>query len=152
MAYHGATAVDIGAPGVPKRMVRFVSGITVDPADPTHAWIAYSGYGAYTPGTPQHLLEARYAAVATPPRSTDRSYDIGDEPVTGIALDPATGAIYAATDFGVLRLSAGATAWAQAGTGPPHVAVYGITLAPSAHVLYAATHGRGAYVMSLPTP
>jgi hypothetical protein len=131
---------------------RFVSGIAVDPADPTHAWISYSGYGAYTPGTPQHVLEARYDSRRHTATFTDRSYDIGDQPVTGIALDPATGAIYAATDFGVLRLSAGATAWAQAGTGLPHVAVYGITLAPSAHVLYAATHGRGAYVMSLPTP
>ena len=27
----------------------------------------------------------------------------------------------------------------------PHVAVYGLTVSQSAHVLYAATHGRGAY-------
>jgi hypothetical protein len=29
---------------------RFVSGIVVDPADSNHAWISYSGYGAYAPG------------------------------------------------------------------------------------------------------
>jgi hypothetical protein len=34
----------------------------------------------------------------------------------------------------------------------PSVAVYGLTLSESAHVLYAATHGRGAYALSLPTP
>ena len=39
---------------------RFVSGIAIDPADPNHAWISYSGYGAYTPGTPQHVIEARF--------------------------------------------------------------------------------------------
>ena len=41
--------------------------------------------------------------------------------------------------------------WENAGTSLPSVAVYGLTLSQSAHVLYAATHGRGAYVLSLPT-
>ena len=82
----------------------------------------------------------------------DRSYDIGDQPITGIARDPVSGDVYAATDFGVLRLPAGATGWEQAGTGLPRVAVYGITLGQSGNtrVLYAATHGRGAYALSLP--
>jgi hypothetical protein len=72
--------------------------------------------------------------------------------VTGIARDAATGDLYAATDFGVLRLPAGATQWQQAGSGLPRVAVYGITLADTngARVLYAATHGRGAYALTLP--
>ena len=83
---------------------------------------------------------------------TDRSYDIGDQPITGIARDPVSGDVYASTDFGVLRLPAGATAWVQAGSGLPRVAVYGITLAQSGgtRVLYAATHGRGAYALNLP--
>jgi hypothetical protein len=50
----------------------------------------------------------------------------------------------------VLRLPAGSTSWVQAGTGLPKVATYGITLAQSAHVLYAATHGRGGYSLFLP--
>jgi hypothetical protein len=130
---------------------RFVSGISVDPADPNHAWISYSGYGAYTPGTPQHVLEARYNPTTHAATFTDRSYDIGDQPVTGIALYGATGDVYAATDFGVLRLPAGATHWEQAGSAMPRVAVYGLTLAEGAGVLYAATHGRGAYVIDLPS-
>ena len=131
---------------------RFVSGITIDPADPNHAWISFSGYGAYTPGTPQHVVEAHFDTHTHTATFTDRSYDIGDQPVTGIARDSVTGDLYAATDFGVLRLPAGATAWQQAGTGLPRVAVYGITLAQSGdvRVLYAATHGRGAYALSLP--
>ena len=62
-----------------------------------------------------------------------------------------TGDLYAATDFGVLRLPSGASHWESAGTSLPSVAVYGLTLSQSAHVLYAATHGRGAYALSLPT-
>jgi hypothetical protein len=131
---------------------RFVSGITIDPADPNHAWISFSGYGAYTPGTPQHVVEARFDPHAHTATFTDRSYDIGDQPVTGIARDPISGDVYASTDFGVLRLPAGATAWEEAGSGMPRVAVYGITLGQSGttRVLYAATHGRGAYALNLP--
>jgi hypothetical protein len=129
---------------------RFVSGIAIDPRDPNHAWISYSGYGAYTPGTPQHVLEARFDPKKHQASFVDRSYDIGDQPVTGLQLNEDNGDLYAATDFGVLRLPAGATQWERAGTGLPTVAVYGLTLAQDANVLYAATHGRGAYAISLP--
>jgi hypothetical protein len=129
---------------------RVVSGIAIDPADPNHAWISYSGYGAYTPGTPQHVVEARFDTHKHVATFTDRSYDIGDQPVTGIAHNDANGDLYAATDFGVLRLPAGSTSWLRAGTGMPNVAVYGLTIAQDAHVVYAATHGRGAYALTLP--
>src|SRR6185503_3096291 len=79
---------------------RFVSGIVVDPADSNHAWISYSGYGAYTPGTDQHVLEARYDPKKHSATFIDRSYDIGDQPVTGIARNASNGDLYAATDFG----------------------------------------------------
>jgi hypothetical protein len=129
---------------------RFVSGIAIDPADSNHAWISYSGYGAYTPGTPQHVIEARFDAKSHTATFTDRSYDLGDQPVTGIAHNDDNGDLYAATDFGVMRLPAGGTSWVRAGTGLPNVAVYGLTLAQDANVLYAATHGRGAYSLNLP--
>jgi hypothetical protein len=131
---------------------RFVSGIAIDPADPNHAWISYSGYGAYTPESAAHVLEARYNPATGTATFTDRSYDIGDQPVTGIAEFAPTGDLYAATDFGVLRLPNGATHWQDAGSGLPTAAVYGLTLSQSGHVLYAATHGRGAWALSLPTP
>ena len=79
---------------------RFVSGIAIDPQDPNHAWISYSGYGAYTPGTPQHVLEARFDPKKQKATFTNRSHDIGDQPITGIAHNDANGDLYAATDFG----------------------------------------------------
>jgi hypothetical protein len=129
---------------------RFVSGIAVDPNDANHAWISYSGYGAYTPSTPQHVLEARFDPHKHVATFTNRSYDIGDQPVTGIVVDEASGDLYAATDFGVLRLPSGSTQWLRAGTGMPYVAVFGLTIAQDAHIVYAATHGRGAYALHLP--
>jgi len=130
---------------------RFVSGIAVDPSDPNHAWISYSGYGAYTPDTPGHVFEVRYDPQSGTAGFVDRSFDIGDQPVTGIALFGATGDVYAATDFGVLRLPRGASHWETAGSSLPSVAVYGLTLSQSSNVLYAATHGRGGWALTLPT-
>jgi hypothetical protein len=98
------------------------------------------------------VFEVRYDPVTGASTFTDRSYDLGDQPVTGIAEFGPTGDLYAATDFGVLRLPNGASHWENAGTKLPSVAVYGLTLSQSGRVLYAATHGRGAWALSLPTP
>jgi hypothetical protein len=126
---------------------RFVSGIAIDPANPNHAWISYSGYNAYTPTTPGHVFEVTYNPTTKSATFTDRSYDLGDMPATGIAQYQ--GSLYAATDFGVLRLAPGGAHWSDAASGMPSVAVYGLTLDRSTHTLYAATHGRGAYELGL---
>ena len=70
--------------------------------------------------------------------------------MTGIALFGATGDVYAAPAFGVLRLPSGASHWETAGSGLPTSAVYGLTLSQSGNVLYTATHGRGAWALTLP--
>jgi hypothetical protein len=60
-----------------------------------------------------------------------------------------TGDLYAASDFGVMRLANGATTWTVAGGGLPMVEVAGLTIVPSSRVLYAATHGRSAWLLQL---
>jgi hypothetical protein len=129
---------------------RFVSGIAIDPNDSNHAWVSYSGYNAYTTTTPGHVFEVRYDPTSHHATFTDLSHNLGDQPVTGIAENEATGDVFAATDFGVAMLPAGGTQWISAGTGLPNTSVFGLTLVQNAHVLYAATHGRGAWSMKLP--
>lgn len=65
------------------------------------------------------MFEVRHNPVTGSATFTDRSYDLGDQPITGIAEFAATGDLYAATDFGVLRLPSGATHWETAGTSLP---------------------------------
>ena len=48
-----------------------------------------------------------------------------------------------------LLLLSGAAAWAPAAGGFPPVAVYGLRINAGARVLYAATHGRGAWKLDL---
>jgi hypothetical protein len=148
------TRIDDGESASPKTPPRFVSAIAVDPADANHAWISYSGYSAYSPSQPGHVFEVHFNATTGTATWTDRSYDLGDQPVTGLAYDAKTGDLYASTDFGVARLAAGTSSWINAAAGLPPVAVYDLAITggatAGARTLYAATHGRGAWRLSLP--
>lgn len=125
---------------------RFVSGIAIDPADPYHAFVSYSGYSAYSPGG--HVYEVRVNRANGNATWTDRSGNLGDLPVTGL-VRAANGDLYASTDFGVLRLPTGSGTWSAPATGLPAVTVYGLTIDARGKRLYAATHGRGVYVLKL---
>jgi hypothetical protein len=129
---------------------RFVSGIAVDPANPNRAWVSYSGYSSNTPSTPGHVFEVVYDPGTDTSTWTDRSYDLGDIPITGIAYDDVTGDLYVSNDFGVLRLANSTSSWTLAAPGMPNVEVAGLTIVPSERKLFAATHGLGAWSLNLP--
>jgi hypothetical protein len=129
---------------------RFVSSIYIDPANANHAWISYSGYNINTPALPGHVFEVTYDSTAGTATWTDRSYDLGDLPATDLVRDDNTGDLYAASDFGVSRLPSGGSSWVLAGTNLPKVEVAGLTIIPGSRVLYAATHGRSAWMLKLP--
>jgi hypothetical protein len=141
------TYTRIDTSGTPER---FVSSIAIDPANPNHAFVSFSGYEAYTPGQPGHVFDVTFDPATKTATWTDVSHNIGDQPITDLVLDDATGDLYASTDFGVLRLEDGTTTWTDAADGLPPVATYGLTIDSAARVLYAATHGRGAWVLGLP--
>jgi hypothetical protein len=128
---------------------RFVSSIYVDPADGNHAWVSYSGFDANTPGTPGHVFEVTYNPATSTSTWVDRSYDWGDLPVTDLVAD-SNGDLYASSDFGVSRLVAGTTSWTLAATGMPNVEVAGLTIVPEKRRLYGASHGLGAWALTLP--
>jgi hypothetical protein len=130
---------------------RFISGIAVDPADPNHAWITYSSYSSITPATPGHVFSVTFNPGG--PSATWTNLDgtnFSDFPATGIAFDSVRNDLYVSNDWGVLRLPNGSNTWAVAGNGLPNVEVAGLTIVPSARKLYAATHGRSAWQLTLP--
>ena len=130
---------------------RFVSGIAVDPANPNHAFISFSGYNVYATAAGNatgHVFDVTYNPVAHTATWTNIDHNLGDEPITDIALDT-NGDLYASTDFGVDVLPNGTTTWVPASTGLPTVAVYGLTIDRAGRVLYAATHGRSAWMLNL---
>jgi len=129
---------------------RYVSGLYVDPGNPNHAWISYSGFNATTPTTPGHLFEVTYNPVAGTASWNDRSYDFNDLPMTDVVRDDVTGDVYVSSDFGVLLLASGSTSWTLAAPGMPNVEVAGLTIVPSVRKIYAATHGLSAWSLKLP--
>jgi hypothetical protein len=129
---------------------RFVSGIAIDPANPNRAFVSYSGFNTNTPAQPGHVFEVTYDPVAGTATWLDRSYDLGDIPVTDVAYDHVRTELYASTDFGVFRLGANTSLWVAAAPGMPKVEVAGLTIVPGARRLYAATHGLGAWLLLLP--
>jgi hypothetical protein len=132
---------------------RFMSGIAVDPSNANHAFVSYSGYNAYATasGTATgHVFEVTYNPVThSATWSGDLAGNLGDQPVTDIAVDWPTGNVFVSTDFGVFVRLSGNTSWQPAANGLPPVAVYGLTLDSTHHLLYAATHGRGAWSLGL---
>ena len=129
---------------------RFPSGIALDQANPRHVFVSYSGYSAYSPGG--HVYELKLNPATGAGTATDRSSDLGDQPVTDVAWDPNTKSLFASTDFGVLvRVFGSSTSWV-ATPGIPHAAVYGLTYDVSSHMLYAATHGRSIWKLAVGSP
>jgi hypothetical protein len=147
VTYTRLDSLDANSPG------RFPSGIFVDPADPNHAWISYSSYSSLTPTTPGHVFSVTYnqgGGTATWTNLDGSGPDaFPDFPATSIAHD-SNGDLYVSNDWGVLRLPNGSSDWEVAGSGLPMVEVAGLTIVPSARKLYAATHGRSAWQLTLP--
>ena len=140
------TRLDDDSPLTPGR---FVSGIHVDPANGNRAWVSYSGYGANTPGQPAHVFEVVYNPVAGTSTWTDISHNFGDLPVNDLVRDDVNGDLYAATDFGVLRLAAGTTTWTNSAPGLPNVEVTSLEIVPGDRILYGATHGLSTWRLNL---
>ncbi|HVR09915.1 MAG TPA: hypothetical protein VMW75_17865 [Thermoanaerobaculia bacterium] len=127
---------------------RFPTSIYIDPANPHHAWISYSGYSVATPATPGHVFDVVWNGTAATFTSLDGS-TFPDLPATSVVRDDPTGDLYVSNDFGVLRLAASSTTWTVAGSGLPMVEVPGLTIVPSSGLLIAATHGRSGWVLQL---
>jgi hypothetical protein len=134
---------------------RFVSSIYIDPTNPNHAWISYSGYNINTPAQPGHVFEVTWNETAG--TATWTNLDGGTGPWATcrrrtLVRDDVTGDLYASTDFGVAMLAGGnpSNAWTAAGEGLPSVEVAGLTVVPGARKLYAATHGRSGWALTLP--
>ena len=129
---------------------RAITKLYADPANANRVWISYSGYNVNTPTQPGHVFEVVRSTTGTTTTATwtNRTYNLEDLPATAIVRDDVTGDLYAGTDFGVMKLANGATTWTTTG-GMPAVEVADLTIVPGARVLYAATHGLGAWSMDL---
>jgi hypothetical protein len=129
---------------------RYPTAIYVDPKDSNHAWITYSGFNAKTPGFEGHVFDVHYVPGASTFRMLDGNQPrdaLGDIPATSIAVSE-RGVIYVGTDYGVVA-SKGDGVWRQAGSGLPNLVAADLNYVPKTNTLYLASHGQGAWALSV---
>jgi hypothetical protein len=125
---------------------RYPTAIHVDPEDPNHAWITYSGFNTKTPDTPGHVFEVRYVPGASTFTRLDGDEPrdrMGDIPATSLAVT-SKGTIYVGTDYGCIA-SEGDGEWRECGEGLPNMPVADLVYVAEHKRLYAGTHGQGAW-------
>jgi hypothetical protein len=112
--------------------------------DPTNGATAYAVVSAFTGGSANHVFKLTNLGTDL----TDISGNLPDYPVDSIAVSADGATIYVGTDVGVYSSSDGGAHWAPLGAGLPHVQVVDLALVPGQHLLAAATHGRGVWVIN----
>src|SRR5207245_1931601 len=80
---------------------------------------------------------------------SDISGNLPNEPAWTIQIDPTTSPkrLYLGVDDGVFFSTDFGTTWTQFGTGLPRAQVRQLEFNKTLHILSAATHGRGAWIM-----
>jgi hypothetical protein len=132
----GVTFTDITRNLPPRNVAR----VALDPNDPTLIYVVLGGLNG-GPGNIGHVFRTSIGATAW----TDISPNL-DVPFNAIALDGTDNptAIYAGTDFGVIRSVDGGASWSILDDIHfPRVPVFDLTLRNG--MLRAATYGRGAF-------
>ena len=133
---------------------RFVTGIAVDPRGPEPRLdLLHRLQRVHAGRRPGHVFEVRYDPTTAQATLADRSFNLGDQPITGVGRRTATrSTVTRRRTSACCGSPAGPRAWRKAGTGGlPHVAVYGLTISQTASG--AATRRRtGAARTRLPLP
>ncbi|HET7420919.1 MAG TPA: glycosyl hydrolase [Candidatus Dormibacteraeota bacterium] len=129
---------------------RYISGVRIDTANPSHAYLTLSGYsrrwmiGPDDPGV-GHVFESKDGGGTW----NDVSAGLPDVPMDDLVLQ-GSGRLDVATDFGVYTSTDDGATWSRLGSGLPNVVVDQLTLDPTGTILVAATHGRGVWTMTAP--
>jgi hypothetical protein len=137
---YGGSWHEVNTAGLPDR---YIAGVTVDPANPAHAYAIFNGYSRrFIPGGGVgHVFETYNGGKSW----TDISANLPD--IASDALVISHGQLALGTDAGVFTAREGrglSTRWTRLGYGLPNAAVDDLTPGPDGFV-YAATHGRGVW-------
>lgn len=131
----------------PPLSTRYPAAVAIDPTNPGHVYVVYSGYsrrwiiGPQDPGV-GHVFESLDAGATW----TDISGDLVDAPGDDVVI--VNNHLVVATDVGVFVAGMHGGAWQKLGTGLPNVVVDDLTIAPQGDYIIAATHGRGLWGIS----
>lgn len=131
---------------------RYPTSLFVDPNDPNHAWITYSGYNSKTPATPGHVFELRYDPAANSVAFVNldghKINGYGDIPANSIVVSK-NGTVYVGNDYGVVQKQKNSDVWHLPAAGLPNLNVTDLIYVPEKDSVYAATHGQGVWLLKV---
>ena len=135
---------------------RFIQAVTVDPANPAHAYVVFNGFSRRWTNTfsagEGHVFETKNGGGTWTDMSGEAtSAPLPDAPGDDLVLTK-SGKLVVATDIGVFIASAGqgaATTWSRFGV-LPHASINDLQLSPDGSYIIAATHGRGLWKIATP--
>jgi photosystem II stability/assembly factor-like uncharacterized protein len=120
----------------------FVSWLTFDPNDPTIAYATYSSFGG------AHVWKSVNGGASFTPIDGTGTNVIPDIPVHCIVVDPTNSArLFVGTDLGVFTTTDGGANWMPENDGFANTVTESLSLI--GNTLFAFTHGRGAYRVTL---
>jgi photosystem II stability/assembly factor-like uncharacterized protein len=143
-----ATASSLWAAATPRP--GFVTSLTFDPADANVAYATYGGFGG------PHVWRSADGGVHWQPLDGEGSDAVPDIPVHCLLVDPERRErLFLGTDLGVLVSTDFGASWAVENTGFATVVTESLSLTRDDQnhpVLFAFTHGRGAWRVPLSPP
>jgi photosystem II stability/assembly factor-like uncharacterized protein len=138
------SAVPSGCDRVPNR---YVTGIAIDPADSSHAYLSISGYarhwmvGPDDPGV-GHVFQTTDGGTCW----HDISGDLVDAPANDVLIVGSH--LVVADDVGVFASGLSGGTWQRVGVGLPHTIAADLNVTPDGRLLLG-THGRGLWAIPL---
>ncbi|MBS1786075.1 MAG: HYR domain-containing protein [Acidobacteria bacterium] len=137
------TAVGGAAHGLPSAVV---TRIAVDPTNANIAYLTFSGFGIGS-----HVFKTTSGGTSWAAINGSGADTLPDIPANTISIEPsAAGNLWLGTDAGIFKSTNGGASWTPFNKGLPRVAVYEISIDEIHGRVYAATHGRGAFVLTKP--
>ncbi|HJT32931.1 MAG TPA: DUF4394 domain-containing protein, partial [Pirellulales bacterium] len=115
--------------------------------DPGNSQIVYAVVNMFTGSSAGHVFRSINGGTSW----TDISGNLPDQPTNAIAINSTTGAVYVGDDtqvFASTNVGSPTVSWAPLGVGLPYAQVVDLQYNPTFGLLAAATHGRGAWLVS----
>ncbi len=133
--------------GLPPPSTGFITAIAVDSTD---ANTAYATVGSFSASGSHHVFKTTNAGVLW----QDITGNLPNIPTTAIVTYPSASGptLVVGTDIGVYISTNNGATWNALVAGLPNVSVLGLFMDKAQTTLFAATHGRGMWRISIPGP
>lgn len=139
----GATWTNVAGSG--QLPLRVITHVAVDHTVSTTAYVTFSGFTGFGDDL-GHIFKTAIGGG----NWSDISGNLPNTPINSMVINPTSaGEIFVGTDVGVFYSKNGGASWTSLMNGLPNEAVLGLAYDQSTQTLWASTHGRGVWQLSI---